>query len=491
MNIAACDKEFPAMKKSTSKLIYAKYAIVAGAAVLAIAIFAGTSPTVQETSASAFGPSPSYTGAPIENNCTACHSTFPVNSGTGNIAISGLPANYLPGQQIPLTVTTSDANAVIYGFQMVAINSAGESAGTLNVPSGPSPQMQIVSGFVNGNERRYVEHTNVGTVPTVFGSKSWNFMWTAPAQRIGKLSFYAAGNGANSDGSTSNDRIYTTSKATLSGSAIANFDSDTRSDISVYRPSTGVWYALTSGAGGYEVNQFGAAGDKPAPGDYDGDGKTDFAVFRPSNGTWYIRKSTGTYVVIQFGASGDVPVPGDYDGDGKNDLAVWRASNHTWYIQGSTGIYRVVDFGDAADKPTQGDYDADGKTDIAVFRPSTGTWFMITSGNPIYSVISFGANGDLPVQGDYDGDGRTDISVFRPSNGTWYTITATQGYYTTSFGVSGDKPAPADFDGDGKTDIAVFRNGTWYILGTQGPSYSVVSFGQTGDIPVASGYIAE
>ena len=478
------------MTKSFSKSVFAKYLIVAVAALIAFIGLSSAGSTVQKTSASASGPSPSFTGAPIENNCTACHSSFPVNGGGGNVLISGLPANYLPGQQVPLTLTVNDASAVIYGFQMVAINNAGQNVGTITFPAANPQPLQVISGFVNGNERRYVEHTNNGTVPTQFGTKSWNFTWTAPSERIGKLSFYAAGNGANSDGSTSGDQIYTTSKAILSGSAIANFDFDTRSDISVYRPSTGVWYALTSGELGFQVTQFGEVGDKAAPGDYDGDGKTDKVVFRPSTGVWYLRNSTGTFGQTQFGVNGDIPVPGDYDGDARTDIAVWRPSNNTWYIQGSTGTYRVIQFGEPTDKTAQGDYDADGKTDIAVFRPSTGTWFMITSNNNGYLVRAFGVTGDLPVQGDYDGDGKTDLAVFRPSNGTWYFQNA-QGFYFTSFGVAGDKPSPGDYDGDGKTDIAVFRNGTWYILGTQGPSYSVISFGQTGDIPVASGYIAE
>ena len=481
------------MFRPRSRVVYLKFALASAFALASLLVFcfSGSPAAIEQTSASASGPSPSYTGALLESNCTACHSSFPANSGPGSVAISGVPANYLPNQQIPITVTTSDPNAVIYGFQMVATNTAGENAGTLTFPPATPQQLQVITGFVNGNQRRYMEHTSFGTTPTQFGSKSWTFTWTAPDHRIGKINFNAAGNAANSDGGTTGDYIYTTQRSSLSGSAIANFDSDTRSDISVFRPSNGTWYALTSGDAGYEVLQYGENGDIAAPGDYDGDGKTDKAVFRPSNGTWYIRNSSGTFIQTQFGAAGDVPVPGDYDGDAKNDLAVFRPSTHTWYILGSTGIYRTVDFGEAADKPAQGDYDADGKTDIAVFRPSTGTWFMITSSNSSYSFMNFGANGDLPVQADYDGDGKTDIAVFRPSNGTWYAITASRGYYTTSFGAAGDKPAPADYDGDGKADIAVFRNGTWFILGTEGPTYSVISFGQTGDIPVASGYIAQ
>ena len=112
-----------------------------------------------------------------------------------------------------------------------------------------------------------------------------------------------------------------------------DYDGDGKSDLSVFRPSNGVWYISRSGTGATAAAQFGTLGDRPAPEDFDGDGITDYAVFRSSTGIWYIlNSSNNSFTAIQFGTIGDLPDPADFSGDGKAELAVFRPSNGVWYV---------------------------------------------------------------------------------------------------------------------------------------------------------------
>ncbi len=483
------------MRKLSDRVVLLKYSVLVLAALIGVLFILGRIAGRESVSASVNGPSPSHTGAPGESTCIECHTSFPVDTGNGEVTISGVPANYLPNQQVAITVVTSDAgpSASEFGFQLTAVDSLGHTVGTYSLPAQNPVRMQVLTGFVGGLPRNYVEHTIDGVfLPNVFGHNTWTFTWNAPDKRVGKVDFYAAGNGANGDGTSSGDYIYTTSASSLSGSAIANFDGDTKSEISVFRPANGTWYSLNSSNGNFVATAFGTSGDRIAPGDYDGDGKTDNAVFRPSNGTWYVLGSTSGFSAVKFGTDGDIPVPGDYDGDGKTDIAVYRPSNGTWYLNQSTAGFAAVAFGISEDKPVPGDFDADGKTDIAVYRPSAGTWYELRSTSG-FAATQFGISEDKPVQGDYDGDGTTDIGVFRPSNGNWYILNSGAGFWTAHFGQSTDTPSPADFDGDGKTDIAVFRSsqGTWYGLRSTDSSLMVAAFGANGDVPVPSGYVPQ
>jgi hypothetical protein len=268
-----------------------------------------------------------------------------------------------------------------------------------------------------------------------------------------------------------------------------DFNGDGKADLSVYRPSSGLWSLSLSG-GGTRAMPFGAPNtDVPVPGDYDGDGKIDLAVYRPSTGQWIILESTAGLKVFTFGAPNtDIPVPGDYDGDGKTDLAVYRPSTGYFLVVPSGGgPVRAVGLGRVGDRPVPADYDGDGKTDVAVYRPSTGQWIIsLSSGGA--RIVTLGArNLDVPVPADYDGDGKADIAVYRPTTGQWIILQSRSGPRVTTLGVPGkDIPVPNDYDGDGKADIAVYRpsTGQWIILqSTAGPR--IVTFGAANlDVPV-------
>lgn len=171
----------------------------------------------QRALASAFGPTPTHTNAPGEANCTACHGDFEVNSGSGGVMISGIPETYTSGQQITVTVTATQADAVIYGFQLTAIDGTGRKIGTFDVPPASDGRIQILQGVVGQNNlvREYVEHTSGGLSNGQFGFNAWVFKWTAPSTSAGRVDFYAAANCSNSDGNTSGDYIYTTAVSTM------------------------------------------------------------------------------------------------------------------------------------------------------------------------------------------------------------------------------------------------------------------------------------
>lgn len=299
---------------------------------------------------------------------------------------------------------------------------------------------------------------------------------------------------------------------------LADYDGDLRNDISIFRPSGGVWYILKSTTGNspgqFQSIGWGASGDIPVPGDYDGDGRVDLAIFRPSTGLWFILKSSTGYDPAQniargWGAPGDKPIPADFDGDGRTDIAIFRPSTGVWFILKSstnydTTQYLGVGWGSNGDVPIPRDFDGDGKADIALFRPSNGAWYLLFSSTGYspsqYQSYGWGLSTDLPVPRDYDGDGKTDIAIYRPSTGVWFILKSSAGYSSAQFqgvgwGSSTDLPVPGDYDGDGRTDIAIFRpsTGVWYVLksstGYNPSQFLGVGWGSSSDLPISIGVI--
>jgi glucose/arabinose dehydrogenase len=269
--------------------------------------------------------------------------------------------------------------------------------------------------------------------------------------------------------------------------ASADFDGDFRTDISVFRPSTGVWYASHTSNGTVRIQQFGLNNDVPTPEDYDGDNISDIAVFRPSDGSWYyFRSGNSTVGIVQFGSSGDIPTAGDYDGDAKTDFSVYRPSTNVWYVLRTLDFgVTVAPFGLSGDIPAEGDFDGDGRVDIAIFRPSSGDWWYSSSADNGLKFAHFGASGDIPTVGDYDADGRMDFAVFRPSNNVWYQMRTTSGFFAMQWGAAGDIPTVGDYDGDAREDIGVFRpsTGVWYLSRSSNGSALIQQFGLNGDLP--------
>jgi uncharacterized repeat protein (TIGR03803 family) len=292
----------------------------------------------------------------------------------------------------------------------------------------------------------------------------------------------------------------------------SDFDGDGKSDLIVYRPSSGEWFVRTSSSAyaNSVVYQWGQADDTPQPGDFDADGRVDLVVRRPLYGRWFIRYSSLGYdtnaasELLYFGSSAYIPVARDYDGDGKADVALFYPRPGieypdipNWFI--STAEHSRVAWGVGSDIPQPADYDGDGKADVAVYRPSSGEWRILLSTTGYARdrprLVQWGLVGDQPVAADFDGDLMTDLAVYRPSTGEWFVLysraafdPAQAGWF--QWGLPGDRPVLGDYDGDGRTDVTVYRpsSGEWFIRysssGYDTSRGGYFQWGLVGDIPL-------
>lgn len=147
------------------------------------------------------------TGAPGNGDCSACHFSYPLNSGTAfaDFDLTG-PASILDIGTGPATLTASFpfTTRPIHGFQMTVRDGADmpfpNSFGGTFDPSSFGSNSQ----FAFGNQE-YVTHTAAGTNQT-----SWSVGWTPDASPPpGPMTVYAAGNAANGNNAPIGDYIFT------------------------------------------------------------------------------------------------------------------------------------------------------------------------------------------------------------------------------------------------------------------------------------------
>jgi hypothetical protein len=189
--------------------------LFAFAIILAGVMFAGRAST-SRVYAYAEGPPAGFTGAPGEETCVVCHSSFALDSGTGTVTIN-TPNSYQPGQTYQITVQdqTTDQSRRRWGFQMTVLTGANAKAGQLQGTS----LTNLLTNDGPGFSRDYIEHNLQGTFPGQRGGAMWTFPWIAPSTDVGPVTFYVATNMANGDGNLTGDFIFTQTKTIPASSA--------------------------------------------------------------------------------------------------------------------------------------------------------------------------------------------------------------------------------------------------------------------------------
>ncbi len=157
-------------------------------------------------------PSPGYTGAPGNSNCSSCHSCTPITSGSvwNNISLTrvgGSLASITANSSNPMNLSFTSSTSTKFGFQLCVLPSSATSTtasvGTLS--AGISTLVQ--TGSTTTPARNYLNHTSAGTAANS-GTASWNFNWITPVAYSGGATFYVVINETDDNSSSSGDQIY-------------------------------------------------------------------------------------------------------------------------------------------------------------------------------------------------------------------------------------------------------------------------------------------
>jgi hypothetical protein len=158
------------------------------------------------------GPPDGRTGSPADNlltcNDAGCHNNYDLNSGSAAFSVSA-PGSYTPGETLSISISFGNSSAAKHGFELSALDTDNNHVGAFSSVEGDA-NTQTSSGD-------YIKHTSAGSSQS--GNASWNVNWTAPADGQGVVTFYAAGNEANGDGTNQGDYIYTTTAQSSTAAA--------------------------------------------------------------------------------------------------------------------------------------------------------------------------------------------------------------------------------------------------------------------------------
>lgn len=139
--------------------------------------------------------------------CTQCHTSNALNTGGGNVSVTGLPQTYTAGASynFGINITHGVADRKRWGFEITAINSNGQVVGTF---SSNNPKAALIG------TSKELGHLNAISTPLQQSFTYDNLTWTAPVNpgaADSTITFYFASNAANGSGS-SGDFIYAATK---------------------------------------------------------------------------------------------------------------------------------------------------------------------------------------------------------------------------------------------------------------------------------------
>lgn len=463
---------------------------------LLLMVFGVTVPVALANSA---GPSPGVTGAPGENSCRECHTTAPLNDGVGRVTIEGVPEQYDAGATYTITVRVARQDRSRWGFQLTALTSSLDPAGTFAVVNAQQTQIKTEGG------RQYVEHRTAGTFAGTSGGAEWTVRWTAPDASAGIVAFYAAGNAANNNNANSGDNIYTTFVESApveasdpfldvtassglatqpggNGVAWADYDRDGDDDFLVTRNGRDLLYRNASGVyteAGESVGLVATDDSRSAAwGDADGDGRPDLFV-ATSTGARLYRNTPAGFVE----SDGGLPVSGavsagawvDIDANGTLDLVVCADSGLVLLVNDGAAVFSdetaAAGLGGitAPSAVACADFDEDGLVDFILTTGAGARLFRQGAESVFVDVTSSaGISGLTDIRdiawADGDGDGALDLFV---ATGTGVRLLRSDGDgtftdMTASFGLSGiggDAVALEDASGDGRIDLLTLDAG--------------------------------
>src|SRR5262245_33299204 len=159
-------------------------------------VLAAIGPLNLVSRASSGGPPAGFTNAPGESNCTACHNSFALNSGTGTFGIT-VPQNVTLGAANQVTIGFTGSVNPKHGFQVTARDAAGNPSGAWAV---------VQTGLTKNASGSVFHHEQTSTGSN---QSSWTMAWNAPATLPnGPVDYFTCGNQANGSFTPQGDFIY-------------------------------------------------------------------------------------------------------------------------------------------------------------------------------------------------------------------------------------------------------------------------------------------